>query len=96
MESFDFAVGLGPVGAGPLRGDVEFGAGVTPGVGAVGGSVVGEDPFDGDAMIGEPGDGSLEHTDRGGGFLVGADLGVGHAGMIVDDGVQERSSDPGS
>jgi hypothetical protein len=33
------------------------------------------------------------HTDRGGSLLVGADLGIGQAGVIVDHGVHERNSD---
>lgn len=56
MEAFDFAVGLGPVWPGPLVVNVEFSAGVTPGVGTVGAAVVGEQPRDRDPAIGEPGD----------------------------------------
>jgi hypothetical protein len=49
-------------------------------------------------VIGEPRDGALEHADGGDRLFIGADLGVGHAGVIVDDGVQEGYSDlgPGS
>ena len=68
MEPFDFAVGLWPVGAGPFVFDVELGAGITPGVGAVGRAVVGQDPFDGDATSGEPRHGTLEDPDRCDGF----------------------------
>ena len=95
MESFDFAVGLWPVGAGLLRRDPEVCAGIAPRVQLVGGAVVREDTFDGDAAVGEPGHCSTEDTDRGFGSLVGADLGVGEAGVVVDDGVHERGAQPG-
>jgi hypothetical protein len=92
VEAFDLAVGLGSVGPGSLGLDVEVGAGVPPGVRLVGRSVVGEHAFDGDTAVGEPGDSPLQHTDGGVGLLVGADLGVGDAGVVVDDGVQERGA----
>lgn len=92
VETFDFSVGLRSVGAGLLRPDAEFVAGIAPGVGLVGGAVVGEDPFDGDAVGGEPGDGSAQHSDRGGRGFVVVDLGIGDAGVVVDDGVHERMS----
>jgi hypothetical protein len=57
--------------------------------------VVGQDPFNGDATLSEPRDGTLQHTDRGGCFLVGADPGIGHAGVIIDDDVHEGYSDVG-
>ena len=77
MESFDLAVGLGAPGAGLLHRDVEVGAAVAPEVGLVGRAVVGQDPLDGDAAVGEPGDGSLEDSGRGDGLLVVVDLGIG-------------------
>ncbi|KWU67907.1 hypothetical protein AWW71_29450, partial [Bacillus cereus] len=86
---FDLAVGLGPVGAGSFGRDVQFGAGVATCVGDVGAAVVGEHPFDGDAAFGEPGDRALQDPDRGDGFLIGADRGVGEPGVVVDDGVHE-------
>ncbi|VXC53820.1 conserved hypothetical protein [Aeromicrobium sp. 9AM] len=93
MESLDFPVGLGSVGPGSFVGDAELGAGVSPGVGAVAASVVGQDAFDGDAMVGEPFDGAMEHSDRGVGLLIGADLDVGDARVVIDHGVHERSAD---
>ena len=56
---------------------------------------VGEDPFDGDAVVSEPCDGAFEHADRGDCLLVRADLDVGDAGVIVEHGVQERGADVG-
>jgi hypothetical protein len=35
----------------------------------------------------------LEDDDGGGGFLVGVDFGVGQAGVVVDDGVNERGAE---
>jgi hypothetical protein len=92
VEAFDFPVGLRASGPGELRFDAEVVADVTPGVGAVGGAVVGQDALDGDAVSSEPGHGSLQDADRGFGFLVVVDLGVGDSGVIVDDGVHERVS----
>jgi hypothetical protein len=76
-------------------GNAEVGAGVPAGVGAVGGAVVGEHAFHGEAAVGVPGDGSGEDADGGGGLLVAADFGVGDAGVVVDDGVEVGGSDPG-
>src|SRR6476620_3045699 len=56
VEPFDFAVGLGSVGPDPLVGDCVGGAGRGPLPGPVAGPVVGQDPLDGDAVAGEPGD----------------------------------------
>lgn len=48
-----------------------------PGVGFVGGAVVGEHAFDADAAVGEPGHCSTQHAGCGGGGLIVVDLGVG-------------------
>ena len=74
MKSFDLPVGLWPVGAGPFVLDVQFGAGVTPGMGAVAGAVVRQHPFDDDTSISEPGNCAVQGADRGDGLLVVADL----------------------
>jgi hypothetical protein len=87
VEAFDLAVGLWPVGPGPLRGDAEFGAGVAPQVAAVGAAVVGQDPLDGDAAVGEPGDRVAQHGRGGGRGLVVVGLDVGDPGVVVDHGV---------
>jgi hypothetical protein len=55
VEPLDFPVGLGPVGAGALVGDVQVLAGRGPDPGAVAGAVVGQDALDGDAGGGVPG-----------------------------------------
>src|SRR6201999_3658656 len=82
------AVGLGPVGAGPLVGDAAGGEGVTPGEGLVAGSVVGQDPLDGDPGGGEERVGAAPERGRGVLALVGQDFAVGQAGVIIDGGVQ--------
>ena len=74
MEALDLAVGLGPVGPGPFGLDAELSAGVAPGVGAVAAAVVGEHPFDGDSVLGEPGNGASQDCDRGRGLFVGVEL----------------------
>ena len=73
--------------------DAQLGAGVAPEVGPVGGAVVGQDAFDGDAAVGEPGDRAAQDPDRGGGLLVVVDLDVGDPGVVVDDGVQVGGAD---
>ena len=64
METFDFAVGLGPVGAGASG----AGAGVFEGLaevfGAVAGAVVGEDPLAGDPCEGAERGGSSPEPRR--------------------------------
>src|SRR5690606_28612780 len=95
VESLDFSVGLRPIGSGAFGCDVQFGAGITPGVGPIRRSVVGQNALHNDSVFGEPRRGPLQHADRRGGFLIGADLGVGHPGVVVDDGVYERDSDLG-
>jgi hypothetical protein len=69
---------------------------VAPDAGAVAGAVVGQDPFDGDACVAEEGVGAL--PEAGGGLLalVGEDLAVGEAGMVVDGGVQIAVAEVGA
>jgi hypothetical protein len=73
--------------------DAEVGAGVAPGEGPVAAAVVGEHSLDRDAALVEPRHRSIEHADRGGGLLIGADLGIGQAGLVIDDGVHECGAD---
>jgi hypothetical protein len=58
-----------------------------PGVAAVSGTVVGQDPFDADAVVGEERPGSGPERQRGGRGLVVEGLAVGQAGVGVDGGV---------
>src|SRR5688572_28437243 len=95
MEAFDLAVGLRPVGPGALGLDTQLGAGVAPGVGAVGRAVVGQHPLHGDAAGGEPGHRPAQHADGGGSGLVVVDLGLGDPAVVVEHGVHERGADLG-
>ena len=83
VEPFDFAVGLGSVGAGAFVCDV-VAESLFEGVGAVAGAVVSQDSCHGDPGGVEEGVGAL--PGRGGGFLllVGQDFAVGQAGVVVD------------
>ena len=55
---------------------------------AVAEMVVGDHPLDrGDAMAGEEGRGAGDETGAGGALLVGQDLAVGQAGVVIDHGV---------
>ena len=89
VEAFDLAVGLRPVDAGELAVRAEVGQGLLPGEAfAVGPGVVGQDPLDAvDAAGGEEGRGPAQEGCAGGGLLVGVDLAVGQAGMVIDGGV---------
>jgi len=84
VEAFDLPVGLRPVGVGLLRFDAQIVARVAPGVGFVGGTVIGEDTFDGDAAGSEPRRGSTQHADRGDRCFGVVNRGVGDAGVVVD------------
>jgi hypothetical protein len=92
VEALDLPVRLRPVGSCLLDLDAQFGAGVAPEAGFVGGAVVGEDPVNGDAAVREPGHGPQQDPDGGRCGLVVVDLGVGDAGVIVDDGVEVRGA----
>jgi hypothetical protein len=50
----------------------------------VAGAVVGHDPFDGDAVGGEPGDCAVQEPDAGGGFWVGEDFDVSDSAGVID------------
>ena len=89
VEAFDLAVSLRPVRPGELRADRQCFAGVAPQVGPVGAAIVGQDPLDGDATVGEPVHGPVQDTDCSHGGLVVVDLGVGNAGVVVDNRVDE-------
>ena len=65
------------------------------GAAAVAQGVVGQDPFDaGDAVAGEVGRGPGEEPGAGGALLVGEDLAVGQAGVVIDQGVHVVVADP--
>ena len=95
VEPFDFAVGLGPVGAGAFVGDAGLVEDGPPEAGSVAGAVVGEDSFDADAVLGEERVGSMPERCCAGALFVGEDLGVHHSGAVVDGGVQEPVADVG-
>jgi hypothetical protein len=63
---------------------------------AVAAAVVGQDPFDGDAMAGEEDGGSSPELGGGDTELVGEDFAVGDAGVGVDGGVHEGVTDLGA
>lgn len=95
VETLDLAVGLGSVGSGPLGLDAQVIARISPISGAVARTVVGQDPFDHHASIGEPCCGSAEDADRGLSLLVSTDLRIGHPGVVIDDGMDVGRADPG-
>jgi hypothetical protein len=54
---------------------------------AVAGAVVGQDPFDLDAVAAVVGECAAEEAGSGRGFLVGEHFGVGEAAVVVDGDV---------
>src|SRR4051794_9739352 len=76
-EAFCFAVCLWPVGPGSEVFDAEVAAGDRVDDAAVAGAVVGEDPFDRDAVAAVVVGGPLQEGGGGRGFLVEEHLGVG-------------------
>ncbi len=93
MESFNFAVGLGPAGSGLLNHGAGLCAGPVPQSGAVTGAVVGQDPLRGDPHRGIPGGCSHPEPGGGDGFLIGEDLRVHDAGTVIDGGVDVAVAD---
>src|SRR4051794_41279115 len=93
-ETLGLAVGLWAVGAGAQVADPVGAAGDGVHRGAVGGAVVGDQAFDGDAVALVERDGAAQKADRGGGFLVGEDFDVGQAGAVVDGDVHELPAVP--
>ena len=73
--------------AGCAVADAERAAGDGVDAGAVGRAVVGHHALHGDAVASDRTRWRGEEADRGGGFLVGEDFGVGQAGGIVDGDV---------
>ena len=63
-------------------------AGVSPGAGDVGVAVVGEDSFAGDAAGFVEGERVCEEGDHGVGPLVGVELSIGEASVVVDADVE--------
>jgi len=90
VEAFDLAVGAWPVGPRLEVSDLfalEEAAQVT--AAAVLHRVVGHQSLRADLVFGEAAERSLEERDHGRCFLVVVDLGVGEAGMVVDDRVHD-------
>ena len=84
VVSLHFAVLPWTVGLDELLRDPERGTGLAHRVRvAVGESVVGQDPFDRDAVLGEERRGTLEKRRAPRPFLVGQDLAVSNAGVVV-------------
>lgn len=91
LEAFDVAVGLGPVGACLLIGDV-----APPGVEQlrpVAGSVIAEDTFGGDPVGGVEDVGATLEGGRGLLSLDGDDLGIGELGVVINGRMQKELAD---
>ena len=79
---------------GPLGDDAEPPAGLGPQPAAIAAAVVGQHPLDDQAVGGEPGLGPLAEPDRGLAGLIGVDLGIGEAGVVINGGMDEAVAVP--
>src|SRR5699024_10604986 len=73
VEALELAVGLGPVGTSSLVLDTQVSTCISPSPGAVARAIVGENPLDHDASVGEPRCSSAQDPDRGLGPLISTD-----------------------
>src|SRR5215468_6947292 len=96
VEALRFAVGLGSVGTSTAVSAGRFGHGGRPDPRPVAGAVVGQDAVDLDAHGREPGRGAAPEPGCGVPLLVGMDLAVGQAGVVVDGGVDVAVAQVGS
>ena len=85
MEPLNLGVGLGSVAAGSPEADAEGSGGLGEdhrlGIGL---GVVGQDPLDPHAMVGEEGGCLDQEPGRGGAGLIGQDLAEGDPGTVID------------
>ena len=84
VETFCFAVGLGPVGSGPAVHDGSFGEQLGERTRDEVRTVVGEDLVDGHVVGPEPVLGASPEPDEGGGGFVVVGFDVGDTGVVVD------------
>src|SRR5690348_16496761 len=92
-EALGLAVGLWRPGFGAQVSQPQRLASVTEAVGEVAAAVVGKQTPDGNALLGEPGMGAAEKRNARSCGLVGQDLGIGEAGMIINGHVHEVPAD---
>ena len=95
MEPLNLPVRLRPVGPSPLGLDPELGAGITPGMRAVGRAVVREHPLHLHAQAREVGDRAAQHRDGRLAAFIAVPLDMGEARVIIDHGVQKAHPEPG-
>lgn len=88
MEAFDLAVGLRPVGPSPLVDGAACSQRSSKDAGAVVEAVVAQTADDANTAAGEPGRCPGLEVRGAPALLIGKDLGVGQAGLVVQDGVQ--------
>lgn len=93
-EALGFAVGLGGVGLNAQVLEAVPGAGFAEGGGAVAAAVVGHDPLHAHAEGGLIGERAVQGHDGSVALLVGPDVGIGHAGVVVDADMQHSQSAP--
>ena len=83
----------GPVGLGAQVADAELGAGEAVRAALVGGAVVGHHPLNRDAVAREERDDAAQKANHGAGLLVGQNLGIGQAAVVVDGDVHAFAAD---
>ena len=87
-EAFGFAICLRSVGLGEEMLEAELAAGSSEGFGAIGGTAIGEDLLDDDAMSGVKGEGLVEGVENALSLFVGEQTSEGEAGVIINGDVQ--------
>jgi len=94
-EAFGFAIGLGPVGFGEEMGEAKRVAGAGEVLGAIGGTAIGEERADCDAMSGVELKGLLQGRDDTGDAFVWEQAGEGETRVIIDGDVEELEAGAG-
>jgi hypothetical protein len=87
-EAFGLAVGLRAIGFGEEMFEAEFEAGGGEEFGAIGGSAIGEELLDGDAVGGVEAEGLVQSVEDTGGAFVREETSEGEAGVVVDGDVE--------
>jgi len=91
-ETFGLAVGSRRIRSGAMVLELAQQAGVSELAGAITGAVVGQQSADTDAVSREEVERGVEKGDSGLGFLIGQQLGKGHAGVVVDGDVESQQA----
>jgi len=91
-ETFGVAVGSRGIRPGAMVFELAQRAGVPELAGAITGAIVGQQSADRDAVSREEVERGVQKADSSFGFLIGQQLGKGHAGVVVDGDVESQQA----